>query len=277
MYCIYIVRNKKNGKIYVGYSSNYKRRKKDHFNPKYWIDQPNKYLYRSMEKHGTSNFHMFIIENKIKTKQEALKLEVDYIKKYKLLGYQLYNVTKGGEGGGNPLNNEFEKQCPDCKLVKLHEQFDKSCHGYFGVAVYCKDCTRKQRFIKVRGVNEYKFKGFELNTDTERYCSQCKTIKLNDEFHKDSSKTSGIDGVCKECKSEKMKSEYIPIGKENHKQIGVRLNTETEKYCPHCETLKSRELFGENCGWCMKCKNAHRDQWRIKKREEKQLLKNLNI
>lgn len=277
--CIYIIRNKINNKLYIGYSTNYKRRKKDHFDPKYWKYQPNTYLYKAMKKYGRHNFHIFVIEDKL-TKENALKLEAYYIKYFKQLGYVLYNLTKGGEGCGNPLNNEFEKQCPDCKIVKKHNEFDKNYNLPYKVATYCKLCTRKQKFIKIRGVNEYVFKGFELNTDTEKYCPQCKLILKNNLFHKDSSKSSGKDGICKKCKREnrKRKRSLIPI--ENYKHKGKYLNTKLEKYCPKCETVKNRKLFNKNRsstdglnGYCKACTLMIKQQ----SRKLAKLQKKLNI
>ena len=105
---VYILQNKINLKIYVGYSKNpqerWKGEKRTAFTPK-----DNKYnnpLYCSIRKHGWENFDKQIIEE-WETKEEALEAEKFWIeffrsniKKYgKDYGYNLH------EGGGLPPNH----------------------------------------------------------------------------------------------------------------------------------------------------------------------------
>lgn len=83
-----------NGKMYIGQTNDFKKRKKDHFaNGK--NNKINTSLYNAMRKYGVDNFEMEIIEDDIK-KEDINKKEIYYIKKYNTY-YEGYNMTFGGD------------------------------------------------------------------------------------------------------------------------------------------------------------------------------------
>lgn len=125
---IYTITNKVNGKIYVGKTNNFERRRKEHF---YRKDESCTILKRAMEKYGRENFEMkplltFIaVNNNVLTKVMNW-LEVYYIKKFNTQT-DGYNITSGGEGNHDwhPSEETKEKirnstkgrQCSDfCKI-----------------------------------------------------------------------------------------------------------------------------------------------------------------
>ena len=59
---IYFIRNKINGKIYVGSAINLKRRKWEHFTRLERNEHHNEYLQRSWNKYGKENFEFLIIQ-----------------------------------------------------------------------------------------------------------------------------------------------------------------------------------------------------------------------
>lgn len=60
MRCVYLIRNLINGKVYVGQTKDFDRRKADHlYNSNRGSEKP---LYYSMRKHGTDNFTFEVLE-----------------------------------------------------------------------------------------------------------------------------------------------------------------------------------------------------------------------
>lgn len=87
---IYKITNKINGKIYIGQSINPKNR----FNAHMKKQSSSKSISKDVDKYGSDNFLLEIIEENVKDFKESEKY---WIKYYKDNGYDMYNVTKGGE------------------------------------------------------------------------------------------------------------------------------------------------------------------------------------
>ena len=107
---IYYIRNKVNGKMYIGKTNNYEKRRYQHFNlPK------NKFsiLAKAFNKYGKDNFEMCPIVTFQAINNDILNhvlswLETYYIKKYNTLEHG-YNMTKGGEGTSGYSHREETK------------------------------------------------------------------------------------------------------------------------------------------------------------------------
>lgn len=102
---IYKIVNKINGKIYIGQTTDYKRRKWSHnraaFNKRqssYWC-----LIYRAFRKYGTDNFEYHIVEDNIpiNSLNERETYWVSYYDSY-LNGY---NMTEGGDAFGRGIKN----------------------------------------------------------------------------------------------------------------------------------------------------------------------------
>lgn len=118
---IYIIKNKINGKIYIGSSSNINNRIKQH---KYLLRKTihkNKYLQNAWNKYGESNFEFLIIKETVLDKDSLLKLEQKYIDKMdKKLIYNLTLIAKGG--GSDVLKKE-------CYVLNLDGDIIYKCEG----------------------------------------------------------------------------------------------------------------------------------------------------
>ena len=93
---IYKITNLINGKVYIGQSTNIKRRWKDHKKDAFWKNNPEyEYpLYRAMRKYGINNFSFEVLEEC--SKDELNDKEKFYITKYD--SYKNgYNQTEGGD------------------------------------------------------------------------------------------------------------------------------------------------------------------------------------
>lgn len=92
MYCIYLHRNKINGKVYIGQTCQ---------KPEYrwnggegYIESP--YFYSAIKKYGWDNFEHIILEDKL-TLDQANQKEIEYIEIYKSTDENFgYNIQKGG-------------------------------------------------------------------------------------------------------------------------------------------------------------------------------------
>lgn len=238
MFCTYMIINNKNGNLYIGYAKNFIKRRNQHFNIKYrnsYLKNFNSYLYNSMNLYGDENFTMMVIylyDNKI----DAKKGERHIIKSCKESKIKLYNMTSGGTGGGRvkQCNTGYEKQCCVCNNIKSIDSFSKS-NTYDDHDYICKECVNKSRRIKNNGSDIYVLKGFEFNTETEKYCAKCEQIKPKNEEHFYKSKNK-FNAYCKSCELAQRKIDYkLRPERTDYTNIGVKLNDEFNKYCPKCK------------------------------------------
>ncbi len=81
MYYIYKATNKVNGKIYIGQTVNFERRKREHLSSKNGVHYNCGIFHKAIKKYGKENFEWEIID-KCKTPEEATELESLYIIKY---------------------------------------------------------------------------------------------------------------------------------------------------------------------------------------------------
>lgn len=100
-YCVYMHKNKMNGKVYIGKTINYKNRwrtKGIAYKPDKNRNQ-NVPFWNAICKYGWDNFeHIILVEGL--TDEEANKIEKEYIIKYNSREKEYgYNVAEGGNGG----------------------------------------------------------------------------------------------------------------------------------------------------------------------------------
>lgn len=92
---IYKITNHLNGKVYIGQTINYKRRKREHYSELNYRDHRNPYLQKSWDKNGPENFTMELIHE-----CECSDLdywEVFYINDYEsMIDDKGYNLISGG-------------------------------------------------------------------------------------------------------------------------------------------------------------------------------------
>lgn len=102
---IYVITNNINDKIYIGQSCDCHRRWLEHLR----ASQPNKYSVRSerdsktpihlsMQKNGVDNFSINILEEC--NREDLNNKEKIWIKRFKDMGFDLYNLTEGGQENG---------------------------------------------------------------------------------------------------------------------------------------------------------------------------------
>lgn len=122
-YYIYRVINKKNGKIYIGQTCHFKKRKEEHLADA----SPNSssIFHRALFKYGEENFIWDIIAE-ANSKKEANELEKRYIFlccSFKPFGY---NMTKGGDGGSMWNARPIVCLTLEGEFVKRYESADEA-------------------------------------------------------------------------------------------------------------------------------------------------------
>ena len=115
--CVYKFTNKVNGKIYIGKTIDWKRRKRDHRrsakNPKY-------YFGRALRKHGWDNFEIEILIDNI-PEDESSKLEIKFIQVHKSNNSKFgYNQTLGGEGTSGCEYTAEQREANSKRNTKNH-------------------------------------------------------------------------------------------------------------------------------------------------------------
>lgn len=100
---IYKITNQINGKVYIGQSTNIKRRWRQHQKTAYDVNNKDyeKPLYRAIRKYGIENFIFEILEECLK--KELNEKEKRYISLYNSF-FNGYNLTLGGDASGTEIN-----------------------------------------------------------------------------------------------------------------------------------------------------------------------------
>lgn len=122
---IYIIKNVKNNKVYVGSTNkSLLLRKKQHFNNLKNNKHENPYLQNSWNKHGENNFLFIVILEQEKINiDELLKLESNIIKKYKALDRKFgYNIC---EVGKSRLGTKWSEESKSKRIGKGNPMFGK--------------------------------------------------------------------------------------------------------------------------------------------------------
>lgn len=130
MFCYRIVNNI-NKKEYIGITTDFERRMKQHKNRK-----SNSLIHNAILKYGEENFTYEILASELSI-EEAEKMEIDLIKTRNTLAPNGYNLAKGGLHGGSKLKITDEqvayiKNNRNLPLYVLYDEFsDLISYGYF--------------------------------------------------------------------------------------------------------------------------------------------------
>ncbi len=110
----YKISNIENGSFYIGITTDYLKREKQHFNKLKNNVHPNYKLQNDYNIYGKEKFIFEVIDNFEGTKEEAYQKEYNLIQKYKATNS--YNILEGGH-----LNPVYSQQC----LSKIKESHQK--------------------------------------------------------------------------------------------------------------------------------------------------------
>ena len=161
-FCVYIHKNKINGKVYVGQTSKDVWSRWGLNGQQYCYGQDTKFS-KAIKKYGFDNFEHIIIQDEL-TKEEANKLEKELIALYD--SYKNgYNSTLGDDGGGfiNHIHSE------ESKKLMVHYGEDNGMYGKTRPD-YVKEAVRKAH---AKSVCQYDLQGnfiaqYESATEVKR-------------------------------------------------------------------------------------------------------------
>jgi group I intron endonuclease len=115
--CVYKFTNKVNGKVYIGKTIDFKRRKKEHRRS---AKNPKHYFGRALRKHGFDNFEIEILIDNI-SEDKMNELETEFIQVHKSNNRKFgYNQTLGGEGKFGWICSEKTKEAIRKANTKNH-------------------------------------------------------------------------------------------------------------------------------------------------------------
>lgn len=118
-YCVYMHKNKINGKVYIGKSIDHIRRWRNNgieYKPYKENTRP---FWNAICKYGWDGFEHIILKENL-SDEEASRLEIEYIEKFNSRSNKFgYNVAEGGNGG------RIYKEHPKGMLGKKHSQEKK--------------------------------------------------------------------------------------------------------------------------------------------------------
>ena len=105
IHTIYKIVNNINGKVYIGYDSNWPNRKQSHI---YHTKNRNQYIYQALRKYGIENFTWEPIYQSKDGKHCLSNMESYFISEYDSFNSG-YNLTLGGEGTLGRQTQEITK------------------------------------------------------------------------------------------------------------------------------------------------------------------------
>lgn len=166
---IYFIVNQTTGERYVGQTTNFARRKKEHFSRLEEKKHSNKKLQSAWDKYGKENFIIEKISYDNISKEELNAEEQRFIQKYDSY-FNGYNLTLGGDGGDTRSKLSFEEFCFAYFGNKKYDGMTNRTGIYLGVDSSCiaslkreksYDNFRQQALLLSSEEQEYWIKQFE--------------------------------------------------------------------------------------------------------------------
>lgn len=170
---VYMIKNKKNNKMYIGSSIDCKRRWRQH----QWYlrnnQHPNKHLQSSWNKYGEDSFLFLVIEEC--SDEEQFDREQYYIDKYKPFSPNGYNISSNA-GVGVICEQEYKNENfigekhPNASLtneevVKIKEML---VNGYKAKEISEKYNYKMSLICKISSLNKWRKIGEEYNEELEK-------------------------------------------------------------------------------------------------------------
>ena len=150
---IYCIKNKINGKVYIGSSNNIERRFKRHKTELNTKRHSNKYLEKAYNKYGEENFEFIILE--LCNEEKLIQKEICYISKYDSLNIlKGYNLSIPIKHPSLTSNKEYRTILSKSKLGKKPSNYEE---------------MRKIRWVAVRVYkNNVLLEDFQSYNEAER-------------------------------------------------------------------------------------------------------------
>jgi group I intron endonuclease len=174
---IYAIKNKVNGKVYIGKSVNIHRRMKTHITNlnRSVTDQENEHLIRSWHKHGKENFEYEIVCEC--TIDELKEKELFYIQEYESTNRDKgYNFRIDSEGGMIPLEST-RKKLSLAQIKRFKDPAERKKLGDKSREFWKNNPDVKEQMIKNVSKAKEKYEFFKLDKDTGEILESFDNIK----------------------------------------------------------------------------------------------------
>jgi group I intron endonuclease len=159
IHTIYRVVNGINGKVYIGYTSNFKKRQQNHINSK-----TNCVFHKAIRKYGYNNFKWQILYQSLEKNHTQKVMENYFIKENNSMLPQGYNTCPGGGGGysskksiqnmidNNPMFSEDTKN----KVSNSMKLLWKNNYDIMYNRLVTKETSEKRKISKL-GIKNHNF------------------------------------------------------------------------------------------------------------------------
>jgi group I intron endonuclease len=179
IYTIYKATNKTNGKCYIGFDSNWPKRKFDHLSNQ---NKKNKF-YNAIRKYGCDNFSWEIVYQS-KERTHTLNVMENYFIRENNSYNNGYNSTFGGEGRKGSLSQETKLKMSLSKLGKKISEETKNKISVTNKGHYVSEETRLKMSLSKLGKKQ-KFIREPISEETKLKMSLAKLGKPLSEKHKE--------------------------------------------------------------------------------------------
>lgn len=143
----------------------------------------------------------------------------------------------------------LHKWCRDCKRSLAIKYFTSDCRCKDGLSFYCRSCAATRLRIsqdKRRGgppTRRY-LRGIVV-PDGHKWCLDCQTIKVIDEFSRTVANKTGINAYCKPCHNARGKASIEKVGGSRTYHLKRRYGITSED---------ADRMFAEQNGLCAICR-----------------------
>jgi group I intron endonuclease len=156
IYSIYKIVNNVNGKVYVGFATNFKRRMSEHLKNSENLDYT---IYRAIRKHGKANFSSEIIYQSLDGVHCKNVMEKHFISEYDSY-HNGYNETMGGDGILGLKHTEESKNKMRKPLSESHKNNLSVSHS--GKILSLEHKQNISKSIKGKNKNWKKYKTYKF-------------------------------------------------------------------------------------------------------------------
>jgi len=127
---IYMIKNKVNGKIYIGRSVNIYKRWSTHKNELKKHRHCNDYLQKAWNKYKEENFELLVIKQTSDKIAELIKEEQRFLDLYKPFKKNGYNLSKSSRGPKGAVRKDLSNYNKKTKSKKVY-QYDLDGQDFF--------------------------------------------------------------------------------------------------------------------------------------------------
>lgn len=173
IYSIYKVVNKVNGKVYIGFTSNFEVRKKNHKNDS---SKNIPIFHKALKKYGMENFDWQIIYQSKEKEHTKKIMEQFFIERYNSMIPYGYNTCPGGGGGGFVSEKTIHRMNNDNPMKKMKVNSGSFKKGQKPIITLERNEKIRQSKLGQKNINFGKTGCFDHINKLKIKCSYCNIV-----------------------------------------------------------------------------------------------------